>query len=99
MAKGYMLFVEGMEPPKKVHRSIQSAWREMHRLASLNPGKEVMLLHLYKRINLMPGEEQAESIGSHLPPDTRGLVDKSELIRRAALKVAEKASKAEEPAA
>ncbi len=90
MAKGYVLFVEGMEAPAKVHRTINSAWHEMHRLAALNPGKEVMLLQLHKRIMLKAGEEQAVSIGSHLPTDGRLLVDKSEMVRRSGLKAVTK---------
>jgi hypothetical protein len=86
MAKGFMIFVEGALPPKKVHRDINSAWHEMHRLAKLAPGKEVMLLNLNRRFVFTEGAEAAESIGAHLPEDSRGMVDKSELVRRKDLK-------------
>ena len=56
MSKGYMVFVEGTNPPQKVHKGIDGAFREMHRLARLCPGKEVMLLQLHKRVMSDSGE-------------------------------------------
>ena len=94
MAKGYMIFVEGTNPPQKVHKGIAGAFREMHRLASLNPGKEVMLLQLHKRVMSDSGEAEAESLGSHLPPGENGMVDKSQLVRHQDLPPLPKKSKA-----
>ncbi len=53
----------------------------MHRMAGLNPGREVMLLHLYKRVMSDGSEAKARSLGSHLPHGENGMVDKSQLVR------------------
>lgn len=90
MAKGWMIFVDGLDNPQKVHRTQNSAWREMHRLAMLNPGKDVLLLQLNRRFRFVEGTEGAESVGSHLPSNALGMVDKSDLIRRQDLKAAQK---------
>lgn len=82
MPKGYMIFVEGKEPPTMVHRTHQSAWHEMHRLAAENPDHSVLLLNVSRRFMYKNGEQRAESIGSHLPKDDRIIVPLEELIKR-----------------
>ena len=89
MAKGFMIFVEGMDAPKKVHTAQNSAWHEMQRLAELNPEKEIIIFQVYKRMKWSPEDKRAMSIGSHIPEGIEGrMVDKSELIRRKDLKPA-----------
>lgn len=74
MAKGYMIFLEGGEPPKKVHQNIAGAYREIYRLSKLYPGKTVTLFHVVKRVR------DEASIGSHLPEGVAGMCDATELV-------------------
>jgi hypothetical protein len=68
MAKGYMIFVEGQNPPRKVHNTMNSAWHEMIRLAEINEGKEIWIMILAKRMRKMPDDKKPTSVGSHFPP-------------------------------
>ena len=63
--KGYLIFVEGSNAPTRVHAGVREALAESHRLALKFPDKEVMLLHLTKRLKAV--DNKVESIGSHLP--------------------------------
>lgn len=83
--KGHMLHVEGGEFPKKIHRTHKSAFRELHRLAALNPGKKVYMLQLTDRY-MFEGDGPAKSVGTHLPADERHVVDEADLIKGADLK-------------
>ena len=75
MAKGFMIFLEGGEAPKKVHRTVDSAYREIHRISKLYPDRIVTLYHLAKRI------KNGVSIGSHFPDDSPpGMINVTELV-------------------
>ena len=63
--KGYLIFVEGSNTPTHVHVGAREALVEAHRLALKFPDKEVMLLHLTKRLKAV--DNKVMSIGSHLP--------------------------------
>lgn len=82
MPKGFMIFVEGKEPPSVVHRNHKSAWHEMHRLAEENKDLEILLLNVSRRFIHKSGEERATSIGSHLPEDERLKVSFKELVKK-----------------
>lgn len=85
MSKGHMLYVEGGEFPKKVHRTHRSAFRELHRLAAMNPGKKVYMLQLTDRY-VYEGEGPAKTVGTHLPADERMVVDETDLVTGKSLK-------------
>ena len=74
MAKGFMIFLEGGEPPKKVHKKIEGAYREIYRLSEKYPGCIVTLYHVVKRV------KDGKSIGSHLPESSAGMVNVDELV-------------------
>lgn len=80
MAKGFMIFVEGGYSPKVVHRKINTAWQAMHRAAEANPGSEVMLLQLHKRIVRIGQDTQI--MGTHFLNEEKHKVDKCELVRK-----------------
>ncbi len=74
MAKGFMIFLEDGAPPKKVHKSVDGAYREIHRISKLYPDKIVTLYHVVKRI------KNGESLGSHLPEGVTGMCNATELV-------------------
>lgn len=74
MAKGFMIFLEGGEPPKKVHPNVQGAYKEIYRLSKLYPDKTVTLYHVVKRV------KNETSIGSHLPHGSTGAVNVDQLV-------------------
>lgn len=63
--KGYMIFVEGQNPPTVVHVNHKAALEEARRLAKKAADKEVIVFQVCKRYKCTDGE--VESIGSHLP--------------------------------
>lgn len=83
--KGFMVFVEGCNTPKVVHKDHKSALYQAYRLAETNPGKEVMLLNIAKRLRYTEGAEKAESIGSHLPSRDTKHCDKADLVTHEAI--------------
>lgn len=74
MTKGFMLFVEGGNPPKKVHRQRGTGYRELYRLSDAAPDKEVVLFQVVKRV------KNGKSIGSHFPKTDKNMVDIGELV-------------------
>lgn len=78
--KGHMIFIEGRNTPTKVHTTPEGAYREMYRLARINPGKEILLFQVVKRVRSENGEK-ALSLGSHLPPGAKGIVERTDLMR------------------
>ncbi len=85
--KGHMIYVEGGDFPKIVHRTHKSAFHELHRLAALNPGKKVYILKLTDRF-VYEGNGPAKTIGTHLPDNEQIRVPEDELITGASLKAA-----------
>ncbi len=71
--KPYLIFVEGGNTPSHVHSTESSAYTEAYRLAEKFPDKEIMLLHIVKR--LKHSDKKTQSLGSHIPDlTTKALV-------------------------
>ena len=47
MAKGFMIFLEDAKPPKLMHKTWDSAYREAKRLSKKYRGRKVMLLEYH----------------------------------------------------
>ncbi len=87
MAKGFANYVDGMAPPQKIHINVNSAWREMVRLAELFPDKDVYIYQVVKRMKWDAETKKIVSHGSHIPSDCVGsTIDKEAMVTRKSLK-------------
>jgi len=88
--KAYLIFIEGMNAPTRIHATRGDAEKEGNRLAKNYPGKEILVLKVQKRLKANI-DGLIINLGSHVPEKpyltTKHLVEGKELYSRPILKL------------